>query len=695
MIRLVSPDGTQSWLFYREIRKSEGCIFPKLFDLAVELTFIIENRADFFLHYGLKPKLQVQPRKQIRLGCVKLPWSWRRTRVKSEGSKVNEKDYVPSETWSRQAIGQVKLWLATCRTQHGFCRRSTFELPIRLVDVQVEPEGGEDASQTNERYNRLVKLCYTNRLPPDTEYLTLSHRWGDGPPVVLTHETKAQYHELIPAELLGKPEGKVFRDAIHITRCLGFRYLWIDSICINQRDDQEKGTEIMKMHQIYSGAVLNLSATSAMTGAEGMITTRQAASIAPIVLDMGDTLPNGDSGKMILFTDNWPADIESGPVNQRAWVFQERMLATRVLHFTHRQVYWECNSSTASEVHPRDDPEVYSQSLAIRGPRKRNLRRSIPSSASADFSRLWAELLQRYSKTDISFSTDRLVAISAIARTICEAAGLHANDYYAGLWASTLPRAMLWTLEAPGRRPPAYVAPTWSWASVQGQSLGRNIHDDVDADAVEVLAISTTLKSDDQFGEVTTGAAQLRCSVYKVLLRRIDTGGDDALLLGGFNPQEYLIYTYNGRSAILDSMAPYLRIFWDIQTEEMQDAAPSTGTPIPQAAAVERPQHSGTIYYYLPFHHQSSEMEQAEHEHGQLCNPFCWTSGLILRRLEDKTGNYHRVGFATQFGMLEVGGIDPPSFSDQYHLLNCSSLSLSETDYIRVHPAGQVTIELV
>lgn len=60
---------------------------------------------------------------------------------------------------------------------------------------------------------------------------------------------------------------------------------------------------------------------------------------------------------MILFRDNWRTEVENGPVNLGAWVFHERVLATRVLHFTLTQIHWECNSCTASEMHPQHDPE--------------------------------------------------------------------------------------------------------------------------------------------------------------------------------------------------------------------------------------------------------------------------------------------------------------------------------------------------
>lgn len=120
---------------------------------------------------------------------------------------------------------------------------------------------------------------------------------------------------------------------------------------------------------------------------------------------------------------------------------------------------------------------------------------------------------------------------------------------------------MLWSFETPGQRPSTYVAPTWSWASVKGQSLGVAIHDDVNADAVVVMAIATTLKSEDQFGQVTARVAQLRGSAFKVLLRRFDMADEQALVSGGSDLHNYLVCTHNGRRSIVDSLAPCLQIY--------------------------------------------------------------------------------------------------------------------------------------
>lgn len=41
--------------------------------------------------------------------------------------------------------------------------------------------------------------------------------------------------------------------------------------------------------------------------------------------------------------------LTSGPLNVRRWVLQERVLASRTIHFTQEQIYWVCDQLTLGE----------------------------------------------------------------------------------------------------------------------------------------------------------------------------------------------------------------------------------------------------------------------------------------------------------------------------------------------------------
>jgi hypothetical protein len=53
---------------------------------------------------------------------------------------------------------------------------------------------------------------------------------------------------------------RTFQDAVLVTRRLGVKYLWIDSLCIIQDDVEDWQTESGKMADIYSDAYLVIGA---------------------------------------------------------------------------------------------------------------------------------------------------------------------------------------------------------------------------------------------------------------------------------------------------------------------------------------------------------------------------------------------------------------------------------------------------
>lgn len=110
---------------------------------------------------------------------------------------------------------------------------------MRLIEV-MPPGTDYRAAVTVDNINALsidamshVKLLPTADQPGDVKYLTLSHCWGESVHIKLLNKLKSIYAKQIPIEDLLQPEAKVFREAMWVTRCLGYRYLWIDALCIN------------------------------------------------------------------------------------------------------------------------------------------------------------------------------------------------------------------------------------------------------------------------------------------------------------------------------------------------------------------------------------------------------------------------------------------------------------------------------
>lgn len=92
-------------------------------------------------------------------------------------------------------------------------------------------------------------------------YVTLSHCWGPLPRRTAT-TSKANLAER--RESIGLDELPLtYRDAVEITRSLGIRYLWIDSLCIIQDQPDDWKTEVTLMGQVYAQSICTLIASSA------------------------------------------------------------------------------------------------------------------------------------------------------------------------------------------------------------------------------------------------------------------------------------------------------------------------------------------------------------------------------------------------------------------------------------------------
>jgi hypothetical protein len=107
----------------------------------------------------------------------------------------------------------IRWWLKDCYQNHKLCNKilANFELPTRLLDL----------GETNKLEPR---MCYSNDLPYDTKYATLSHCWGELEFARLTRDSLESMQVEIPMVQLTK----TFREGMEITKRLGCRYLWID-----------------------------------------------------------------------------------------------------------------------------------------------------------------------------------------------------------------------------------------------------------------------------------------------------------------------------------------------------------------------------------------------------------------------------------------------------------------------------------
>ena len=349
----------------------------------------------------------------------------------------------------------IKNWVEQCSRNHKKCRgESKSWYPTRLLHL-------------DQRTGK-VKLILTERRPPKGQYMTLSHRWGPQSYTLLEPSTMAQLQENVDVSSLPQ----VFQDAIGLAHYLGIHYLWIDALCIQQRQsgNEDWKVEAPRMGKVYSNAFINVSATFSSDGTGSLLQERSWGHLLPSKIDLDI---NGETIEYYAFDgDLWYDTIDNAPLSKRGWVFQERFLARRVLHFGQNQIGWECSELTALEMFPDGLPQnLLHTTKAFTNHQLEKLQRTPQSTAEKSFVDLWHNLVSEYTKCELTEGSDKVVAFMGVAEVMSSYIGA---QHSASMLQTTLVYDLAWwrSSEDCAAYPLSMTssrAPSWSWASVDGE----------------------------------------------------------------------------------------------------------------------------------------------------------------------------------------------------------------------------------
>lgn len=204
---------------------------------------------------------------------------------------------------SYASLRTVQMWIRDCLKNHTGCHNSVSQdraLPTRLIDL-------------GETDRILLKLCLGRHIATETPYVSLSHCWGDKTFLRLLQSNLSRFQEQIPLEKLPK----TFKDAIELTKRLGIRYLWIDSLCIVQDSSEDWLHESGRMANVYRFALVNIAATRAQDGEVGRFTERSLIEVEPCQVDYSTASYFCQDENM---TDS---NVVNAPLMKRAWAVQE------------------------------------------------------------------------------------------------------------------------------------------------------------------------------------------------------------------------------------------------------------------------------------------------------------------------------------------------------------------------------------
>ena len=342
---------------------------------------------------------------------------------------------VHEDPLSGYTLARMQQWVTNCDETHTTCKSRPTRLPTRVLDVQD--------------LQRII-LCETAN--NEGQYLTLSHCWGSSKSFLTTPSTRLAMETGFEVDDLPA----TFRDAVLVTKAFGQRYLWIDSLCIIQGDSGDWASESAKMGDIYANSYFTIAALDAEDDSEGFL-QREFRFTA---LDITST--NGQSTRVYLETNQCPT-IRSEPLRTRAWTLQEEYLSQRILSFSRYEATWKCSHGVVNET---GIPDLIHPDARINVP-VQNLQ-PVPYDGHLSYES-WYLMITRFSGRALTFDTDRLPSLAGLASRI---ASIENGQYCAGLWWDDILFGLLWRrarLSQSPRRPTEYIAPSWSWASVNGR----------------------------------------------------------------------------------------------------------------------------------------------------------------------------------------------------------------------------------
>jgi len=423
----------------------------------------------------------------------------------------------PITPWSKRTI---------IGTSHALVKPTPYR-PTRLLEIG-EPEATK------------VRLRLSSELDSAlSQYATLSHCWGKSKTLRLTSKSFQRFKDGVAVTELAK----TFQDAILIAKSIGIKLLWIDSFCIFQDSTQDWQQEAGFMSQVYRHSFLNITASIAVDSDVGFLHER-ASTVEPCVVQTAwtDRLNNS---YCIYDRDYWNHNFRRMPLKRRAWVFQETILAPRVLHFCGTQMFWECHGLLACETWPTRLPrymwtdslkgvglsanyEIFgSNSAHYNRPSGISMHQNLALNKSS-IGEAWMDLVGEYNACNLTFSSDKLIALSGVAKYMERLLNI---EYCAGLWSFDLISGLAWSREEDLehafpeiREPIAYRAPSWSWACLDGPLISRG-YQKLEQPLVDVVSCNVETATGDRTGAVTS--ATMRLCGYLTTMKLHPTFGID------------------------------------------------------------------------------------------------------------------------------------------------------------------------
>ncbi|OAL48914.1 HET-domain-containing protein [Pyrenochaeta sp. DS3sAY3a] len=321
----------------------------------------------------------------------------------------------------------------------------TTSLPTRVIDVGDEPFS-------------IPRLRTSNG--EQGAYIALSYCWGTCEVVKTLSMNIESFHQALPLDRLPQ----TIKDAITVTKRLGFRYLWVDALCIVQDDHDDWAAEAKRMSSVYQYAFLTIAAISGVEATSGLFTPKPPEQTVHV---------GGLQFSMPLATLD--EELDRSKWNTRGWVMQERFLSRQLVHYAHSQLYFECKEGYISEgdqnaYHSEKSKNSGFDTIAT------NDNHEYQSRFSERSRKLNFRLNSLGTRSEDLIEKDKLAAIEGLSQAVCayivdskrSRHEKNATKHLAGMLIDGLFQQLKWWPSRKANRCATFRAPSWSWASWDG-----------------------------------------------------------------------------------------------------------------------------------------------------------------------------------------------------------------------------------
>lgn len=384
----------------------------------------------------------------------------------------------------------------------------------RLVDV--------DSSNSSEiRLRHIIELDLK-----DSQYLALSYCWDliMSSSITTTSVTLSKCLRSISFANLTR----TFLDCIIIARKLDIQYIWINFLCILQDSRSDWEQKIAQMISVYSNVYCIISVFDFSDDNDECHVNENSHAYDSVTLSWDNM--NQKIRIFFLFDKSILNVLINDSLTQRAWTLLKRELSSRVLHYFHDIVHWECHFLKTSSTFSWEDSFVFNDAFRVFDVKQiaEMTTHQLNQKQREKNETAWFDTVFKYFSRALTKHLNRLSAISSITRVVQIVID---NIYLAELWCSNLLHCLLWTSAWYDLKwlishtwSESFLASSWSWASVARQIKYETwifdaLHSMLDTWLLStILKASITFVSFDAFKQCNDEAIRLKDRLKSVMM---------------------------------------------------------------------------------------------------------------------------------------------------------------------------------